>query len=137
MLESEAETWYERAQLALAKEEEDLAREALERRQQQMDTAATLKTQLEPQEASLQSLFESMRELESKMSEAKAKKDQIIARARTAKAATKVNDMIAGVGSGNSMAAFDRMSEKVEQLEATADVSKQLAASTTSGAGSS
>eukprot|EP00966_Prymnesium_polylepis_P091078 2108467-Prymnesium_polylepis.1 len=35
--------------------------------------------------------------------------------------------MLAGVGSGSSIAAFDRMSEKVEQLEAEADVSKQLA----------
>ena len=75
-----------------------------------------------------------MKELESKMAEAKAKKDQIIARARTAKAATKVNDMLAGVGTGSSTAAFDRMADKVEQLEAQADVSKQLAAGTV-GAG--
>jgi len=38
-----------------------------------------------------------------------------------------VNDMLAGVGTGSSTAAFDRMAEKVEQLEAEADVSKQLA----------
>ena len=71
------------------------------------------------------------------MAETKAKKDQIIARARTAKAATKVNDMLAGVGTSSSTAAFDRMADKVEQLEAEADVAKQLAGSTTSGAGSS
>ena len=76
-----------------------------------------------------------MKELEAKMAEAKAKKDQIIARARTAKAATKVNDMLAGVGGTSSMSAFDRMSEKVEQLEAEADVSKQMAL-TSAGAGS-
>ena len=58
-----------------------------------------------------------MKELEAKMAEAKAKKDQIVARARTAKAATKVNDMLAGVGSSSSVAAFERMSEKVEQVE--------------------
>ena len=91
--------------------------------------AKALREQVEGQQTSISSLFESMKELEAKMAEAKAKKDQIIARARTAKAATKVNDMIAGVGSGNSMAAFDRMSEKVDQLEAEADVSKQLALS--------
>ena len=34
--------------------------------------------------------------------------------------------MLAGVGAGSSTAAFDRMSEKVEQLEAEADVSKQV-----------
>lgn len=44
-----------------------------------------------------------MKDLEAKMTEAKAKKDQIIARARTAKAATKVNDMLAGVGESSSV----------------------------------
>ena len=61
------------------------------------------------------------------MTEAKAKKDQIIARARTAKAATKVNDMLSGVGTGTSTAAFDRMTEKVDQMEAEAAVSKEMA----------
>lgn len=75
-----------------------------------------------------------MKDLEAKMTEAKSKKDQIIARARTAKASTKVNDMLAGVGTSSSVAAFDRMKDKVEQMEAEADVSKQLAA--TSGASS-
>merc|ERR1719487_542895 len=98
--------------------------------------ADSLKEQVDSQQGSITSLFESMKELEAKMAEAKAKKDQIIARARTAKAATKVNDMLAGVGTSSSMAAFDRMSEKVEQLEAAADVSKQLAASSSAGKGS-
>ena len=127
--EAEAAKWYQRAQLALEKDEEDLAREALTRRKQQQEIFDSLQDQIEGQEESIQSLYDSMKELEAKMAESKAKKDQIIARARTAKAATKVNDMIAGVGSGNSMAAFDRMSEKVDQLEAEADVSKQLALS--------
>jgi len=138
LAESEAQKWYARAQLALEKGEDDLAREALTRRAQQVEAADNLKVQIEQQAGSITSLYESMKDLEAKMAEAKAKKDQIIARARTAKAATKVNDMLAGVGSGSSMAAFDRMSEKVEQLEAEADVSKQLAASTAgSGTGSS
>merc|ERR1719487_2525294 len=98
--------------------------------------ADSLKEQVEGQQASITSLFESMKQLEAKMAEAKAKKDQIIARARTAKAATKVNDMLAGVGTSSSTAAFDRMADKVEQLEAEADVAKQLAASTSTGAGS-
>jgi len=135
LAEAEGAKWYERAQLALTKGEEELAREALTRRKQQLEMADSLKEQVEGQQSSISSLYESMKELEAKMAEAKAKKDQIIARARTAKAATKVNDMISGVGTGNSMAAFERMSEKVEQLEAEADVSKQLAASTGTGAG--
>merc|ERR1719217_787672 len=137
LAEAEAAKWYERAQLALSKNEEELAREALTRRKQQLEMADSLKEQVEGQQGSVSSLFESMKELEAKMAEAKAKKDQIIARARTAQAATKVNDMLAGVGTSSSMAAFDRMSEKVEQLEAEADVAKQLAASTPAGGASS
>jgi len=137
LAEAEAAKWYQRAQLAIEKSEDDLAREALTRRKQQLEMADSLKEQVENQQGSITSLYESMKELEAKMTEAKAKKVQSIARARTAKAATKVNDMLAGVGTGSSTAAFDRMSEKVEQLEATADVSKQLAASSSTGEGSS
>lgn len=138
LAEAEGAKWYERAQLALTKGEDELAREALTRRSQQLEMGESLKVQIEAQQGSITSLYESMKELEAKMAEAKAKKDQIIARARTAKAATKVNDMLAGVGSSSSMAAFDRMADKVEQLEAEADVAKQLAASSPgSGTGGS
>jgi len=136
LADAEATKWYQRAQLALERGEDDLAREALTRRQQQTDMADNLKDQIEQQEGSIKALFESMKDLEAKMAEAKAKKDQIIARARTAKASTKVNDMLAGVGSSSSVAAFERMRDKVEQMEAEADVSKTLAAAGGSGGGS-
>ena len=53
-------------------------------------------------------------------------KDQYIARARTAKTATKVNDMLSSVSGTTSMDAFERMKEKVEMLETQAEVSGQL-----------
>ena len=107
LAEGEAAKWYQRAQLAIEKSEDELAREALTRRKQQLEMADSLKEQVETQQSSITSLYESMKELEAKMAEAKAKKDQIIARARTAKAATKVNDMLAGVGTGSSTAGTD------------------------------
>ena len=137
LADAEAAKWYERAQLALEKGEDQLAREALTRRKQQLEMSDSLTQQVETQTDSITALYESMKELEAKMAEAKAKKDQIIARARTAKASTKVNDMLSSVSSTSSTGAFDRMSEKVQQLEAEADVSKQLAASSSTGAGSS
>jgi len=130
--EAEAAKWYSRAQLAIERGEDELAREALTRRQAQQETATNLAQQVETQEALTANLYESMKQLESKMAEAKAKKDQIIARAKVAKAATNVNDMLAGIGTGSSTAAFERMTEKVEMLEATAEVSSQLAASSPS-----
>lgn len=49
-------------------------------------------------------------------------KDTLIARARTAKTTTQVNDMLGSITGTTSMDAFDRMQEKVENLEANAEV---------------
>ena len=117
--------WLSRAQLALQNEDEELAREALSRKQTAAEQAATLAMQLETQAASLNQLYDSMQQLEAKIVEAKAMKEQYVARARTAATSTKVNDMLAGVGE-NSMGAFDRMKEKVEALETTAEVSSSM-----------
>lgn len=124
--EDEAGKWYKRAQLALEKGEEDLAREALERRRGQDELAQSLASQLSNQDASVQGLYDAMKELEAKISEAKLKKDQYTARARTAKATAKVNDMLSDVGTSSAVAAFDRMKDKVETLEAEAETTRQL-----------
>jgi len=123
-----AEEWYKRAQLALSKGDEELAREALTRRQQQVDTEEALAGQIEGQAESVARLYDAMGALEARINEAKATKDQLVARARTAKTANKVNDMLGAVGDGsNSMSAFDRMAEKVDALEAEAEITGELA----------
>merc|ERR1711865_1071917 len=70
--------------------------------------------------------YEGMKMLEKKILESKAKKDQMVARARTAQSTQKVNDMITGVTGKTSMDAFNRMEEKVEQLEAQAEISAEM-----------
>ena len=126
--ENLASEWYRRAQLALEKGDEELAREALGRKQQQDDQIATLSDQIRIQDDALARLYESMQTLENKISEAKSTKDTFIARARTAKTATKVNDMLSSVTGSTSMDAFERMKEKVEMLETQAEVSGELTA---------
>ncbi|NJK53160.1 MAG: PspA/IM30 family protein, partial [Leptolyngbyaceae cyanobacterium SU_3_3] len=64
--------------------------------------------------------------LESKISEAKTKKDLYIARARSAKASQQLNEMLGGVGAGSAMNAFERMEEKVMQLEAQSEAIAEL-----------
>jgi len=121
-----AQDWYQRAQLALQKENETLAREALNRRQQQVDIAAGLQQQIDNQAAAVDKLYEGMQALEAKILEAKAKKDQMVARARTAQSTQQVNDMLSGISGKTSMDAFTRMEEKVESLEAAAEVSAEM-----------
>lgn len=71
-------------------------------------------------------LYEGMQALEAKILESKAKKEQMVARARTAQSTQKVNDMLGGITGTTSMDAFNRMEEKVEALEAAAEVSAEM-----------
>lgn len=123
-----AEDWKARAQLALEKGNEDLAREALSRRQTSVQESESLKQQIDSQNAAVDKLYEGMQMLESKILESKAKKEQMVARARTAQSTQKVNDMLSGISGKTSMDAFTRMEEKVEALEASAEVSAEMGA---------
>jgi phage shock protein A len=124
-----ANDWYNRAHLALSNADENLAREALTRRKSYQETAKAMQAQLEQQAGVVTKLKENMRTLESKISEAKTKKDLYIARARSAQASQKINEMLGNVGTGSSLSAFERMEEKVMQLEAQSEAIEQLGSS--------
>lgn len=121
-----ADDWYARAKLALQKGEENLAREALKRRKDFEDNAKALKSQLDQQKTVVEKLISSTRLLESKIQEAKSKKDTLKARAQSAKTAQKVNEMLGTVNTSGALSAFERMEEKVTALEAEADALNQL-----------
>jgi len=129
--ELNANEWYRRAQIALNKNDDDLAREALSKRQIQLDIIDGLTKSLTTQTNAIDRLYTSMMDLDNKISEAKREKEVMIARAKTAKTSVKVNDMLNNVGTSgsSSMDAFERMKEKVESLEAKAEVSSELALS--------
>uniref|UniRef100_A0A453G7P8 Membrane-associated 30 kDa protein, chloroplastic n=1 Tax=Aegilops tauschii subsp. strangulata TaxID=200361 RepID=A0A453G7P8_AEGTS len=104
--------WYRRAQLALQKGEEDLAREALKRRKSYAENASSLKAQLDQQKSVVENLVSNTRLLESKIAEAKQKKDTLKARAQSAKTATKVSEMLGNVNTSGALSAFEKMEEK-------------------------
>ncbi len=124
--QSTADEWYNRAQLALSKGDENLAREALTRRKTYQETAQAMQAQLSQQSGVVTKLKENMRTLESKISEAKTKKDLYIARARSAQASQKIQEMLGNVSTGSAMGAFERMEEKVMQLEAQSEALQEL-----------
>ncbi|GFZ91516.1 hypothetical protein CYANOKiyG1_01900 [Okeania sp. KiyG1] len=72
--QSTADEWYRRAQLALQKGQENLAREALTRRKSYQETATAMKVQVEQQKQVMEKLKQNMRQLEQKISEAKLKR---------------------------------------------------------------
>ena len=127
--ESLAADWYKRAQLALEKGDEELAKEALSRRQLQTEIVESTGKNIAVQEEAVDKLYNSMMALQEKIETAKREKDMMVARAKTAKTSVQVNDMLNQVSGDSSMAAFDKMKAKVENLEAQAEVAGELAAS--------
>jgi len=125
--QSEANTWQQRAQLALSKGDENLAREALLRKKAVAEAAATQKGHLEQQTAQVDSLKKNLIALESKISEAKTKKDMLKSRAAAAKANEQLQGTIGRLGTGSAMAAFERMEDKVLELEARSQAGYELA----------
>lgn len=125
-VEATANNWYSRAQLALQSSHEGLAREALARRQSELDKADTLQRQMDSQRIAVDKLYAAMNALESKIREAASTKEQLIARARTAQTTAAVNDMLSGLTEKTAMDAFDRMARKVEALESVAEASAEM-----------
>jgi phage shock protein A len=125
--QSEANTWQQRAQLALQKGDEELARQALLRKKTQAETATALKSQLDNQSATVDQLKRNLIGLESKLSEAKTKKDMLKARASAAKANEQLQQTTSRMNTSSAMAAFERMEEKVLQMEAQSAAAAELA----------
>lgn len=118
--------WYRRAELALSKNDEELAREALTRRKAFQENADMLSSQLEQQAKAVETIVSNMRTLETKLAEAKMKKDTLKARAQSAKSARAINDMVGGMSTGSALSAFEKMEEKVMSLEAEAEAATLL-----------
>ena len=124
---AQSQEWEKKAMLAVSAGKDDLAKEALLRKQEYDRAAQEYQKQWEAQKASVDRLKESLRELQNKIEEAQRKKNLLVARAKRAEAQQKIQNTISSV-SGNRSAfdAFDRMSAKVDQMEAQADAAKEL-----------
>ena len=113
-----ADEWYRRADLALKQGNEALAREALTKRKAYQQTATAGYEQIGQQKTLVAKLKKDMQALESKISEAKTKKDMYIARARSAEASLRLQEMLGEVGDTSSLKAFEKMEDKLVELEA-------------------
>jgi phage shock protein A len=125
--QTEANNWEQRARLALQKGDETLAREALNRKKVQAETATSLKAQLDQQTSTVDMLKRNLIALEGKISEAKTKKDMLRARASAAKANEQLQSTMGRLGTSSAMSAFERMEEKVLQMEARSQAAAELA----------
>jgi phage shock protein A len=125
---SQSDEWQRKAMLAVQAGKDDLAKEALLRKQEYDNYYEDYYKQWQAQKESVEKLKYSLRELQSKIEEAQRKKNLLIARAKRAEAEQKIQDTMSGMDGGKtSLDTFNRMAEKVDELEARADASKELA----------
>lgn len=125
--EDKVAEWMRKAELAVDKKEDDLARASLQRVESYGELTENFKQQLSDQKAQVENLKSALRQLEQKLTEAQAKSDVLIAQHRRARAVGKANDARMASVDGSKAAAFDRMKRKVAHSEAVSQAKSEIA----------
>jgi len=116
----------EQAMKALEQGNEDLARRALEDKKEHQARYDQMKQQYDTAKANADQLRKQLSEMKDEYGKMKNKKDLLVARAEAAKAQKQINQAMSGFGTDNAAKGFDRMNEKVLQMEAEAKASGEL-----------
>jgi phage shock protein A len=110
--------WMRKAELAVSKKNDDLARAALDRAMSYKQLTESFEQQVADQKAEVENLKSALRKLEQKLGEARSKSDLLIAQHRRSRAVRRANDAQAAFQAGSRSNTFDRMKEKVQREEA-------------------
>ena len=122
--------WERKAELAVDRGDDELAKEALARRNSFKESADGFYQQWQDQKSQVEQLKVALSQLEKKIADAEARKDLLIARHRRAKAETNIRETLAGINKAGAAADFARMEERVETQEARAKAAAELESDT-------
>lgn len=122
-----AAEWMRKAELAVDKTEDDLARAALERHQSYAQMSASFSEQVADQRVQVENLKAALQKLEQKLEEARAKTDLLIAQHRRSRATLKASNAQTTMGDQSKSAAFDRMERKVVHGQAASEAALEMA----------
>ncbi len=126
--EEKVNEWMRKAELAVGKSEDDLARVALQRVESYRELQESFGQQVTDQKAQVENLKTALRQLEGKLAEAQGKADLLIAQHRRARAVGKASDAKMAAGNGSNSGTFDRMKRKVAHAQALSQAKSELAA---------
>ena len=123
----EAEKWEQKAILAVQNEKDDLAKEALTRKNEHLRRALDFEKQLEMHQNNADSLKESYQTMEDKIDEIKRKQGLLSVKQKQAEAQEKIYKTIEGLGDTSGiMDTIERAEEKVENLQARAEAYQEI-----------
>ena len=123
---SKAEEWDSRARLALKAGDDQLAKEALLRKQEIEGYLVEYEKQLAQQHESVEKLKSGLRGLQQKLEEAQRKKNLLIARAKRAETQKRLQETMTGMSDTSAFEAFDRMSAQMDDMEAQNEALEEL-----------
>jgi len=122
-----AADWLRKAELAVDRGQDDLARAALERHKASGRTQESFREQVADQRAQVVTLKAAFAKLEEKLAEAQSKSDMLLAQHRRARALGRASDARIAIGDNSAVRTFERMKEKVNRQEAVSQAKSELA----------
>lgn len=114
--------WAERANLAVKKGRDDLAREALLEKRKFSEAAEALDNEISEYKGLLKQYQQDIEELENKLAGAKEKKRLLVQRHKRATGKKRAQEDIRRSNSVDTMARFDKLESRIEQMEAEAEL---------------
>ncbi len=121
-LDEKTELWTERAELAVNKGRDDLAREALQEKRRFTEASDTVKQELKGYQALVQQYQQDITELETKLESAKEKKRVLVQRHKRASNKKRAQEDIRKSVGADTMARFDKLESRIEEMEAEAEL---------------
>lgn len=130
-LSASAQRWDERAKLAISRDREELAREALVAKKQALTQVAQIEAQEENLIAILASQSTQLTQIADKLSEVKEKRQILIHRAQSAKERNEVAKTLKKSDSAEIAAKFSELETKIERMEADAKMASWSSSAST------
>jgi phage shock protein A len=118
--------WMHKAELAVEKQQDDLARAAIDRAMSYKGLAQNYAEQVADQKVQVEELKSALNKLEQKLAEAQAKADLLVARHLRSRTMEKASDARTGFAENGASATFDRMNHKVDRAEAISRAKTEL-----------
>ncbi len=125
--ESKADEWVRKAELAVSKEQDDLARVAIERSLACRAASDHCREQAEQQAVQVENLKAALRKLEEKLNEAQLKNELLVAEHRRARALQRSSAAEMAVTGVVNQQAFERMKQKVTDASALGEATAEVA----------
>ena len=122
-----ANEWERKAKLAVGAGEDELAKEALARKEEHENLSLQFEQQWQLHKDVVDKLKDQLRLLNSRIEEAKRKRNLLVARAKRAEAQKTIQATMSGLSDTSAFDTFDRMADKVEKLEAEAEATSDVA----------